>query len=57
MKVFSFLVSSVFFFGGIGLMGYAFTFAEGWNTVAFAGGLAGVAIGLAIPFHLLERFD
>ena len=57
MKVFVFLVSLALFLGGFALFGYSFAFVDGWNTVAFLGGIAAIAISLAIPFHLLERFD
>ena len=39
------------------LFGYAFAAGPGWNMALFFGGLLGVAIALAIPFHLLEKFD
>jgi hypothetical protein len=57
MKVFAFLVALAFFVGSFLLFGYAFAVGPGWNTLLFAGGLAAVGISLAIPFHLLEKFD
>ena len=57
MKVFAFLVSLALFLGGFALFGYSFEFVDGWNTAAFLGGIAAIAVSLAIPFHLLERFD
>lgn len=57
MKVFAFLVSLALFVGGLALFGYAFTFGPDWHTVAFAGGIAAIAVSLMIPFHLLERLD
>ncbi|MGE3191972.1 MAG: hypothetical protein AB7K08_00720 [Microbacteriaceae bacterium] len=57
MKVFAFLVALVFFVGSLLLFGYAFAAGPGWNMALFFGGLLGVAIALAIPFHLLEKFD
>jgi hypothetical protein len=57
MKVFAFLVLFGLFLGGFALFGYAFTFPEGLNAVAFVGGIAAIAVALMIPFHLLEKFD
>ena len=57
MKVFAFLVALAFFVGAFLLFGYAFAVGPGWDTALFAGGLIAVAISLAIPFHLLEKFD
>ena len=57
MKVFAFLVALAFFVGSFLLFGYAFAAGPGWDTALFAAGLACVAISLAIPFHLLEKFD
>jgi hypothetical protein len=57
MKVFAFLVALAFFVGGLLLFGYSFGAGPGWDTTLFAGGLLAVAVALAIPFHLLEKFD
>ena len=57
MKVFVFLISLALFLGGLLLFGYAFTFDASWHAVAFVGGVLAVSVSLAIPFHLLERFD
>jgi hypothetical protein len=57
MKVFAFVVALAFFVGAFLLFGYAFTVGPGWDTALFVGGLLAVAIALAIPFHLLEKFD
>ena len=58
MKVFAFLVALAFFVGSFLLFGYAFAVEPGgWQYILFFGGLAAVAISLAIPFHLLEKFD
>ena len=57
MKVFAFLVALSFFLGSFALFGYAFSAGPGWDTALFTGGLIAVAISLAIPFHLLEKFD
>jgi hypothetical protein len=57
MKLFAFLVALAFFVGSFLLFGYAFTVVDPYNTLLFAGGLACIAISLAIPFHLLERLD
>ena len=57
MKVFAFLVALAFFVGAFLLFGYAFAVEGAWQYILFFGGLAAVAISLAIPFHLLEKFD
>jgi hypothetical protein len=57
MKVFAFLVALAFFVGSSLLFGYSFGAGPGWDTVLFSGGLLSVAVALAIPFHLLEKFD
>lgn len=58
MKIFAFLVALAFFAGSFVLFGYAFAFADTpLQYVLFGGGLLAVAISLAIPFHLLEKFD
>ena len=57
MKVFAFLVALAFFVGSFLLFGYAFAVDGAWQYIMFFGGLAGVAISLMIPFHLLEKFD
>jgi hypothetical protein len=57
MKIFAFLVALGLFVGSLVLFGYAFAVGPGWDTALFAAGLLGVAASLAIPFHLLEKFD
>ena len=57
MKVFAFLVSLALFLGGFALFGYSFAFPPEWHGWAFGGGIIAVSLSLAIPFHLLERFD
>jgi hypothetical protein len=57
MKVFAFLVALAFFVGGLLLFGYAFDVGPGWDYAFFGGGLLAIAFSLAIPFHLLEKFD
>ncbi|MBW4033524.1 MAG: hypothetical protein HIU88_12825 [Acidobacteria bacterium] len=57
MKVFVFLVALAIFVGSFFLFGYAFSVAEAWRGVVFFAGILGVAVSLAIPFHLLQRTD
>jgi hypothetical protein len=57
MKLFAFLVAIVLFLGGLALFGYAFTFTDGWNTLAFVVGIAAVSVSLMIPFHIMGRAD
>lgn len=58
MKLFAFLVATALFVGSFLLFGYAFTIdVDPWRAIVFAAGIAAVALSLAIPFHLLEKFD
>jgi hypothetical protein len=58
MKIFAFLVALGLFVGSFVLFGYAFAVEPGfWQYTLFSGGLLAVAFSLAIPFHLLEKFD
>jgi hypothetical protein len=57
MKVFVFLVAFAVFVGSLLLMGYAFAVPVAWAALMFFAGIVGVAIALAIPFHLLTRTD
>ncbi|HTE62258.1 MAG TPA: hypothetical protein VK631_18030 [Solirubrobacteraceae bacterium] len=57
MKIFAFLVALGLFVGSFVLFGYAFAVPAGWDMVLFFAGLLAVAGSLAIPFHLLEKFD
>ncbi len=56
MKVAVFLVSLLIFLGSLVLMGYSFG-VDGLGGALFFGGILGVSISFAIPFHLLEKFD
>ncbi|HWM32878.1 MAG TPA: hypothetical protein VNR36_01430 [Pseudolysinimonas sp.] len=57
MKVFAFLFALALFVGGLLLFGYAFAVGDGWNMALFGGGMVAISAALAIPFHLLEKFD
>ena len=57
MKVFVFLVAFAVFVGSLLLFGYAFSVAQAWAPWVFFGGIVGVFVSLAIPFHLLSRTD
>lgn len=57
MKVFVFLVAFAVFVGSLLVMGYAFSVPVSWAAPVFFAGIIGVAISLAIPFHLLSRTD
>lgn len=57
MKVVAFLVALVLFVGSLALFGFAFNLDESWRAPAFAVGILGVSLSLAIPFHLLRRAD
>ena len=57
MKVFAFVVALAFFVGSFLLFGYGIEADGAWRYILFGGGLLAVAISLAIPFHLLEKFD
>jgi len=57
MKVFTFLVALAIFLGSLLLFGYAPDAGPGWDITLFFAGIVGASIALAIPFHLLEKFD
>jgi hypothetical protein len=57
MKVFAFLVALVFFVGALLLFGYSFEVEGFAQYLMFGGGILGVSLALAIPFHVLELFD
>jgi hypothetical protein len=60
MKVVVFVVSLLIFVGSLVLMGYAFEVGDqsGLGGAAmFTGGILGVSLAYAIPFHLLRKFD
>ena len=57
MKVIVFVVCLALFVGSFLLFGYAFSVGDGWNIALFSAGLVAIAVSLAVPFHLLEKFD
>jgi len=60
MKVVVFVISLLIFVGSLVLMGYAFQVGEQSGVAAmamFLGGILGVSLSYAVPFHLLEKFD
>jgi len=57
MKVFVFLVAFAVFVASLFLFGFAFSVAQAWAPWVFFGGIVGVFVSLAIPFHLLSRTD
>lgn len=57
MKILAVIVSLLFLIGSFGLFGYSFDAAEPLNILLFLGGLAAVTIAVAIPIHLVKRFD
>lgn len=60
MKVVVFVISLLIFVGSLVLMGYAFEVGDqsGFGGAAmFMGGILGVSLAYAIPFHLLRKFD
>ncbi len=64
MKVFWFIIASLFFAGGFALFAYAFTAEDFFGvtdfpveSLMFFGGVVAVAVAFMIPFHLLEKFD
>jgi cytochrome c oxidase assembly factor CtaG len=56
MKLFVFLVSLALFALGFWLFGWAFS-AVGYEAIVFFSGIIAVAVGIAIPVHLLKRID
>ena len=64
MKVFWFIIASLFFLGGFALFAYAFQGEQIFGvtdfpveSLMFFGGVVAVSISFAIPFNLLEKFD
>jgi hypothetical protein len=57
MKIFAFLVCLGLFVGSFLLFGYAFAAPDGLQMWVFFAGIVAVWLSLAIPFHLLEKFD
>jgi hypothetical protein len=57
MNGIAFVIALILFVGGIFLFGYAFDAGEQLRAVVFAGGLAAIALSVAIPFHVLKRTD
>ncbi len=54
MKVFVFVVAFVIFLASLYLFTLAFA-VPGFEALIFSGGIIGVVIAFAIPFHLLKR--
>lgn len=60
MKVVVFVISLLIFLGSLVLMGYSFEVGNEsglGGASMFLGGILGVSLAYAIPFHLLEKFD
>ena len=60
MKVVVFVISVLIFVGSLVLMGYSFEVGNEsglGGASMFLGGILGVSLAYAIPFHLLEKFD
>lgn len=55
MKVVVFLVALVLFVASLALFGFTFNLEESWRGPAFITAVLGVALSLAIPFHLIGR--
>lgn len=56
MNIVAFVLSFIIFAGGIVLMGYSFEI-EGFELIAFLGGILAVSVAVAIPAHVLKRTD
>ncbi|WP_345761224.1 hypothetical protein [Diaminobutyricibacter sp. McL0608] len=50
------IISFVLFVGGIVVLGYATTLPA-WQGLAFFGGIVCIALSIAIPVHVLPKFD
>ncbi|MGN6272100.1 MAG: hypothetical protein ACTHMQ_03320 [Protaetiibacter sp.] len=60
MKVVVFVIATLIFVGSLVLMGYSFEVGNEsglGGASMFLGGILGVSLAYAIPFHLLEKFD
>jgi hypothetical protein len=56
MNVIAFIVSFAIFLGGLFLMGWAVE-AVGIEAPLFISGILAVALSIAIPVHVMEKFD
>jgi hypothetical protein len=56
VNIIAFLVSILLFLGGLYLMGSSF-YVEGFEYIAFLGGILACSLGVAIPIHVLKRVD
>jgi hypothetical protein len=54
MNGIAFTVALLLFIGGMVLFGYALE-VKGFEAIMFTGGIAAVALAMAIPFHFLKR--
>ena len=54
MKVFAFVVALIIFCGSLYLFTLAFA-VPGFEMLLFVGGILGVSLSFAIPFHILKR--
>lgn len=60
MKVVVFVISVLIFLGSLLLMGYSFEVGDQSGLAGgtmFMGGILGVSLAYAIPFHLMRKFD
>ena len=56
MKIIGFVAALVFFLAGIYVLALAFQI-PGYETLVFIGGILLIAVGVAIPMHLMKRID
>lgn len=56
MKIIGFVAALVFFLAGIYMFALAFQ-VPGYETLVFIGGILLIALGVAIPMHLMKRID
>ena len=57
MNVIAFVVAIVLFVGGLLVMGYSFSAAEGLHALVFFSGILAVCASIALPVHVLKRID
>jgi hypothetical protein len=57
VKVIGLILSGILFLGGMVIFYYASYAPVGWEGLTFFSGIVAIALALAVPFHLLEKFD
>jgi hypothetical protein len=57
VKVLALIVSGVLFLGAFVIFGYAAEAPVGWQGITFFSGIIAISLSMAVPFHVLQKFD